>query len=43
MFLCFMCLKFQKKFRKKIAETGMREISWDIDKVGVTKVLKLKT
>ena len=37
-FMFYVPYKFQKKFRKKIAETGMREISWDIDKVGVTKV-----
>ena len=30
--------KFKKNL-EKIAETGMREISWDIDKVGVTKCL----
>ena len=37
-FMFYVPLKHQKTFRKKIIETGMREISWDIDKVGVTKV-----
>lgn len=37
-FMFYVPLKIQKKFRKKISQTGMREISWDIDDVGVTKV-----
>ncbi len=37
-FMFYVPKKHQKKFRSKISETGMREISWDIDNVGVTKV-----
>ena len=37
-FMFYVPSKIQKKFRKKISQTGMREISWDIDNVGVTKV-----
>ena len=38
-FMFYVPINNQKKFRNKIIETGMREISWDIDNDGVSKVI----
>ena len=37
-FMFYVPLRNQKKFRNKIVKTGMREISWDIDNYGVKKI-----
>ena len=38
-FMFYVPINKKKKFRNKIIETGMREISWDIDNDGVSKVI----